>query len=275
MKFYMLVLGLDTTTRQGSAALVRDGVLLGTVSGDAMRAHGERLPGDLIQLLNAHASRLADVDLFAVASGPGSFTGLRIGIAALQGLALANHRPLVGVSALDALNHAARSSLTPLPSPLAGEVDQVAAWIDAQRGQVFSSLYTRDKTLEGPAVEKPADLLARWACRADLSAVAPDGAKAEAPQREGGLRLFVGDGALGYGSMIKDVFPDAHIMADVPPLAPTIARLAEAYMHQHGPMAPDAIRPLYIRRPDVELARDRAVRLKPDPTMKPDPTSAS
>lgn len=267
MKFYMLVLGLDTTTRQGSAALVRDGVLLGTVSGDSMRAHGERLPGDLIRLLNAHASRFADVDLFAVAAGPGSFTGLRIGIAALQGLALANNRPLVGVSALDALNDVARSSLTPLPSPRTRAEGHIAAWIDAQRGQVFSALYTSDTTLEGPVVEKPADLLARWACRADLSA--------EAPQREGGLRLFVGDGALGYESMIRDAFPDTHVMAEVPPLAPTIARLAEAYMHEHGPMAPDAIRPIYIRRPDVELARDRAVRREPDSASKPDPTSAS
>ena len=267
MKFYMLVLGLDTTTRQGSAALVRDGVLLGTMSGDAMRAHGERLPGDLIQLLKAHASRLADVDLFAVASGPGSFTGLRIGIAALQGLALANNRPLVGVSALDALNDAARSSLTPLPSPLTSEAFEVAAWIDAQRGQVFSALYSSDKTLEGPIVETPADLLARWACGADVSAVAP--------KREGGLRLFVGDGALAYESMIRDACPDAHIMRDVPPLAPTIARLAEAHMRDHGPVAPDVIRPIYIRRPDVELARDRAVRLKPDPTAKPDPDPPS
>jgi len=257
MKFYMLVLGLDTTTRQGSAALVRDGVLLGTVSGDAMRAHGERLPGDLLQLLKAHASRLADVDLFAVASGPGSFTGLRIGIAALQGLALANNRPLAGVSALDALNEAARSSLTPLPSCPTSEAFDVAAWIDAQRGQVFSALYTSDTTLEGPIVETPADLLARW-----KAGTVP-------------VRLFVGDGAVAYESMIRDAYPDAHIMRDVPPLAPTVARLAEAHMRDHGPVAPDAIRPIYVRRPDVELARDRAVRLKPDPTSPPDPNLAS
>ena len=80
--------------------------------------------------------RVADVDLFAVAAGPGSFTGLRIGIATQQGLALANSRPLVGVSALDAINHTIRS---------AGDADQsdveVAAWIDAQRGQVFAARY--------------------------------------------------------------------------------------------------------------------------------------
>ncbi|HKY19730.1 MAG TPA: tRNA (adenosine(37)-N6)-threonylcarbamoyltransferase complex dimerization subunit type 1 TsaB [Vicinamibacterales bacterium] len=246
MKFYMLVLGLDTTTRQGSAALTRDGAVLGTVTGDAMLSHGERLPGDLMRLLSAHALRMADVDLFAVASGPGSFTGLRVGIATLQGLALANGRPLVGVSALDALNAAVRSSLAPHRSPLTSGEGHVACWIDAQRGQVFSALYGADEAVEGPVVEKPADVLRRWDGRTPP--------------------LFVGDGALNYEAMIKEAFPGADIAPEVPPLAPTIARLAEAHMREHGPVAPDAIRPIYIRRSDAELARERAVRLKLDST---------
>lgn len=258
----MLVLGLDTTTREGSAALTRDGVLLGTLRGDAAITHAARLPGDLIRLLSAHASRIADVDLFAVAAGPGSFTGLRVGIAALQGLALANNRQLVGVSALDALNDAARSALCGLPSALSGnegtgEETQIAAWIDAQRGQVFSAVYAGKDRGDAPVVEKPSELLARWALRAGLSTVAPP--------REGGPRVFVGDGALSYASLITGAFPDAHIVSDTPPLAPSIARLAEAYMRAHGPSAPDTIQPIYIRRSDVELARDRAARLKPDP----------
>ena len=245
MKFYMLVLALDTTTRQGSAALTRDGVLLGTFSGDAMMTHGERLPGDLIKLLGTHASQIADVDLFAVAAGPGSFTGLRVGISTLQGFALANGRPLVGVSALDALNAAAHS-LTPRPATLTS-AESLAAWVDAQRGQVFSAVYSGDQVVEGPIVEKPADLLARWKKGAGLPAAAP--------WRGGGQ--FIGDGAVTYKTMISDAFPDAHIVADIPQLAPFIARLAEAYMRKHGPVSPDAIRPIYIRRSDAELARDR------------------
>jgi tRNA threonylcarbamoyladenosine biosynthesis protein TsaB len=252
MKFYMLVLSLDTTTREGSAALMREGVLLGTWRGDAAVTHGERLPGDLIRLLSAHAARLADVDLFAVAAGPGSFTGLRVGIATLQGLALANTRPLVGVSALDALNEAARPALRSLPTPLpgserAGVEGGIAAWIDAQRGQVFSALYYGEDLVEAPVVEKPADVLARWA----RCAVRP--------------RLFAGDGALQYAALIENAFPDAHILRDRLPLAPAVARLAEAHLREHGPRAPDAIRPIYIRPSDAELARDRAARLNPDP----------
>src|SRR5687767_12569031 len=111
----MLVLALDTTTRQGSVALARDGGALAVAAGDPGIAHGARLPGDLMRLLDAQRLRVADVDLFAVASGPGSFTGLRIGIATMQGLALANGKPLAGISALDAL-HDSLHSLSPQPS---------------------------------------------------------------------------------------------------------------------------------------------------------------
>ena len=242
MKFYMVVLALDTTTRQGSAAVTRDGVLLGTFRGDPSVTHGERLPGDLARLLAAHSLRVADVDLFAVAAGPGSFTGLRIGIATQQGLALANNRPLVGVSALDAINHAIRST---------GDADQtdveVAAWIDAQRGQVFAARYRGDALIEGPLVDTPAMVLQT------LPAY--------------GRRTFAGDGALAYESVIRASFPHASICPTVPLLSPSVAQLAEEYVQQHGPMPPDALRPIYVRRSDAELARDRR-------TVSPDKPSA-
>lgn len=242
MKFYMLVLALDTTTRQGSVSLTRDGDLVGLYTGDASVTHGARLPGELIRLLDAHALRIADVDVFAVAAGPGSFTGLRIGIATLQGLALANDRPLIGVSALDALNDAVLA-LSRQPSAVnpVSEAGEVAAWMDAQRGQVFSGLYSGGRVLDGPTVDTPADVLARWV-------------------REGrrSPRTFAGDGALAYAPVIREAFPGAEIVADRCPLAPSIARLAEAHMRRHGGAAPDAIQPIYVRRSDVELARDRA-----------------
>ena len=128
--------------------------------GDASRTHGERLPGELAAL----GAPFSSIDVFAVAIGPGSFTGLRIGIATMQGLALVGKRRVVGVSALEA--HAQLASRT------LGIGALVACWIDAQRGDVFSALYRvadapvftpeRLVELEAPAVANPALTLAEW-----------------------------------------------------------------------------------------------------------------
>jgi tRNA threonylcarbamoyladenosine biosynthesis protein TsaB len=230
----MLVLALDTTTRQGSMALARDGAVVATFEGDAAITHGERLPGDLQRLLSANGCGIPEVDLFAVASGPGSFTGLRIGIATMQGLAFANNKPLAGISALDAIYDA----VSPQPSALRPAVE-VAVWMDAQRGQVFSAVYKDGDVLEGALVDKPAEILARWA-RED---------------RQPGI--FSGDGALAYRDLIRATLPDARVVDPLPPLAPSIALLAEAELQRQGASSPDAIRPVYIRRSDAEIARDR------------------
>src|SRR5215217_874051 len=103
----MLVLALDTTTRAGSVALVDDDRVVDERTGDASRTHAERLPADVLTLLDAHQLSIAQVDVFAVASGPGSFTGLRVGIATIQGLAFVARRRIVSVSALEALAHIA------------------------------------------------------------------------------------------------------------------------------------------------------------------------
>lgn len=240
----MLVLALDTTTRQGSVALARDGGVVAVYAGDAAITHGERLPGDLMRLFDAHDFRVADVDLFAVASGPGSLTGLRIGIATMQGFALAHCKPLAGISALDATLDAVSSQLSALSSG-----DEVAVWMDAGRGQVFSARYRNGDVVEPALADTPAELLARWAEEGTHPA------------------LFAGDGALAYRDLIRAAAPGAQIVEPVPPLAPSIARLAERHLHQYGPSAPDAIRPIYIRRSDVELARDRAAVAAAAPAM--------
>src|SRR3972149_5117201 len=129
----MRVLSLDTTTRAGSVALVEDGCVVDERIGDLVRGQAERLPAELLAPLAARGWTLPDVDLFAVAAGPGSFTGVRIGIATIQGLALVQQRPVIAVSALEALGQ--MGSLDARPGELVG------AWIDAHRREVFSALY--------------------------------------------------------------------------------------------------------------------------------------
>src|SRR3989442_5688326 len=112
----MRVLALDTTTRAGSAAMVEDDRVVDERGGDAARTHAERLPAEILALLDAHDRTLADVDLFAVASGPGSFTGLRIGIATIQGLAFVGGTRIVVASATWAIRRLAK--LIRLPGAL-------------------------------------------------------------------------------------------------------------------------------------------------------------
>jgi tRNA threonylcarbamoyladenosine biosynthesis protein TsaB len=236
----MRVLALDTTTRAGSVALVDDDRIVEERRGDPERTHAERLPRELIAVADAHHVALSDVDVFAVASGPGSFTGLRIGIATVQGLAFVNRRPVAGVSALEALAQIASRGAD------AGAV--IAAWMDAHRREVFAALYrvssaavfdsARLIAIDPPSVGDPLSILARW--RDNLSASA----------------TFVGDGALMYADAIARNVQAARILPP-PLLAGAIGRLAVARARNGATIDPAGIQPLYVRRPDAELARDQ------------------
>jgi tRNA threonylcarbamoyladenosine biosynthesis protein TsaB len=226
----MLILALDTTTRAGSTALVRDGAVLLERAGNPSQTHGQRLPGDLRRVLDETGVALNDVDLFAVAAGPGSFTGLRVGIATMQGLAMASGRRVVPVSTLEALARAAP-----------GGAGHVAAWMDAQRGEVFAALYAPDgrSRLIEPSAAPPADTIERWK-----------------PRLPAGLMMFVGDGALRYREVIADTFGDrATIVEPLPPLAGFVGRIASD--DPSRAVVPHAVVPIYIRRPDAELSRAR------------------
>src|SRR5688572_25296529 len=145
-------LSLDTTTPGGSCAVARDGVVICERPGDADRRHDTRLPGDLMTLLADARIPLKTIDVFAVATGPGSFTGLRIGIATMQGLAFAAGKPLIGVSGFDALARISGGS-------------RVATWVDAWRGEIYAALYEDGREVEPPTVEHPEALLARYVAR--------------------------------------------------------------------------------------------------------------
>ena len=237
----MLVLALDTTTRRGSVAVAKDGRVLDLLEGDAARPHAERVPGDLVRSLERAGASLSEVDVFAVAVGPGSFTGLRIGIAAIQGCAFAAARPVVGVSALEAL-------ALSVAAASAAPIRRLGVWIDAQRQEVFSALYdirgpgvtAALETVEGPAVGDPAETAARW-CRLMGGAWCP----------------VAGDGAVRYQQALAEAAGAAVPVIAPPPLAATIALVAEQRARAGERTLPHAIRPLYVRRPDAELARER------------------
>jgi tRNA threonylcarbamoyladenosine biosynthesis protein TsaB len=225
----MLTLALDTTTRASSGAAVVDGRVGGEWTADAAQSLAALLPRGLIDALAAGGWTLQDVDVLAVAVGPGSFTGLRVGIATMQGLAVALGRPLLGVSSLEAL---ARCAADEHGDPTA----TISVWVDAWRGEAYTGLYRHGQELRPATVGAPADALAEI----------------------DGSVVLVGDGAALHRGLIEERLGRRAIFAATmqPKLAPTIARIATARAAAGERSLPDHITPLYVRRPDVERARD-------------------
>jgi tRNA threonylcarbamoyladenosine biosynthesis protein TsaB len=235
----MHVLALDTTTRAGSVAIVSEERVLFEESGDARRSHAERLPMDLLNALDACGLSSSDIDVFAIASGPGAFTALRIGIATLQGFAAAHGRRVVAVSALLALAEAAGAELEP------GAI--VGAWMDAHRHEVFSALFRvreappfaldRLSEIDGPAAGDPLGTLDRWRSM-DALPVA-----------------ITGDGAAVYSELLP---PGVRVLPP-PPLAGIMGRMAVVRARAGQTVAPGGVQPLYVRRPDAVVAREKLV----------------
>jgi len=243
----MRVLALDTTGRAGSLALFVDGRSADVRAGDPGRSHGQRLPGEIQDLLDAHGLSTRDVDLFAVAAGPGSFTGLRVGIATIQGLALVTGRPVVPVSALEALAWTVRAR--------AG-ARLVGAWIDAQRREVFGALYQAVEPEAPPAPDRAPGLVERAAPSVGQPAAVLAAWKDPTADRP---VLFAGSGAVAYRDLILAAGSAgaAEVLDEAPLLAPAIAEIAIARAAAGGAVRPHAIVPIYVRRPDAELARER------------------
>ena len=134
-----LILAVDTTGEQGSLALARGGEVVEEVALHAPAGFSQILYGELERLFARHGVTAADVDCFAAASGPGSFTGVRVGLACVKGLAEAVGRPAAAVSNLEAL---ARCGTAPLR----------AAVIDARRGEIYGAVYDAAGRLVSPEV---------------------------------------------------------------------------------------------------------------------------
>jgi tRNA threonylcarbamoyladenosine biosynthesis protein TsaB len=224
------ILALDTTTREGSIAVARGDTLLHESAGDPARTHGERLPTDIMRALEAARIDVADLDLLAVAAGPGSFTGLRVGISAIQGLAVARALRVVPVPTLEALARAAEAT--------SGSHTLIAAWMDGQRGEVFAAVYDAAGNEIVPATAgAPEAILHSWRLPTHTAIV------------------FIGDAAVQNRPLIeRQLGGRVHIM-NPRLLAGVIAQIAAAQPHRA--VSPHEIVPVYVRKSDAELARER------------------
>jgi tRNA threonylcarbamoyl adenosine modification protein YeaZ len=225
----MVILAMETVTPQGSWAAWRDGVCR-SGTGDSRLPHAGRLPASWQNALAAVDATLDDVSRLVVVAGPGSFTGVRIGIASAQGLALTRGWSVTPVPTLDAMAECWRAAHRGDPPRT------VLACLDGSRGEVF----VREFRFDGEALQPIGDAMV--AAPADVRWT----------PNSGGVSM-IGNGAVRYADQWSEESDDIH---DVPePIAAGAARLAAA--DGWPAVAPHALRPLYVRRPDVELARER------------------
>jgi tRNA threonylcarbamoyladenosine biosynthesis protein TsaB len=222
----MIALGVDTSTPAGSVALVSAGRILGEINLDAPGHHQERLLRVVDLLLDLSGTRMADVGVLGVGLGPGTFTGLRIGIATVKGLALAGGIPAHGFSTLEAMARTYRDRGLP-----------VAPMIDAGRGEVYAGLF--DAAAEAPR----ALLKERGGAPREFLEALPEGPV-----------LFCGDGAFRNRDLIAEVRGSADWVESNPCfLGGTLARWAAERQAGRMPWSLSALQPNYIRPPDAEI----------------------
>ena len=120
-----LILSIETATPGGGVCLSKGGTVLAALAGDATLSHSNTLLSDINRCLQQTGASISEVELFAAACGPGSFTGLRIGLATIKGLATSLERPCIGVPTLHAIAHSA------------GPSQATVSLLPAGRGEVF------------------------------------------------------------------------------------------------------------------------------------------
>jgi tRNA threonylcarbamoyladenosine biosynthesis protein TsaB len=224
----MKILALDTSTETGGVALLEGKVLRAQVQIRVGKTHANQLWADIFFLLEQTGWGLEDIDLWVVTIGPGSFTGLRIGIATIKGLALATRKPVMGISTLEALAF----SFPYFPH-------LICPLIDARQKEVFCEFFksTPDGKLERagePKHIKPQKLVE----------------EIDEPV------LLVGNGAMLYQDLFKEhlgpkaLFPSPHLNLISPFV---LGLLAGSRFQPDRPSSLEELRPLYIRPSDAEL----------------------
>jgi tRNA threonylcarbamoyladenosine biosynthesis protein TsaB len=157
----MLLLAVDTADRAGGLAVLNDGRLIGEISTASDEGYSSRLFRQLEFLLRELHVEIGQFDVYAVNAGPGSFTGLRVGLAAVKAWAEVFSKPIVAVSGLEAVAIQAHPASDELIAPI----------LDARRGQVYAALYrVRDARLvaeEPEQVSTAEEFLAQLASHSD------------------------------------------------------------------------------------------------------------
>ena len=225
----MLILSVDTTAVVCSAALSRDGITLGECTVNSGNTHSVTLLPMTEQLLHFCDLSLDDIDAYAVSVGPGSFTGVRIGAAAVKGLAFAKNTPCIPVPSLEALAY-----------NLEGQCGIICPAMNARRGQVYTAVFRSDGK--------------------NLKRMYPDSAL-EVPRLEKLLSefdediYFCGDGYELVRGLSKNETPERLRLQSAASVG-AVARRIWDETEDKSVFSPDALAPVYLRKPQAQRERE-------------------
>src|SRR5436190_8092102 len=225
MKDQPLILAIETATRAGGVAVARGEEILSSLGGDASISHSTNLLEMVQAALRNAAVTMADVDLFAVAVGPGSFTGLRIGLATAKAFAVHLHRDVIGVPTLAAVAHA---------SKLSGDV---VSLLPAGRGEVFAQ-----RLLVQDGVVTPIDEPQHLSPRAVIEKYA-----------DVKTSHFAGEGARIVKEHLASTGNSLSFANELTLLASSIAILGAREYQQGKTVAPEDLHAVYVRASDAEI----------------------
>ncbi len=232
----MKILAVETTSPVLGAAIWEEGRILGEYSLHSTKTHSQNLLPVIDSLLGACGLSLADMDLFAVDVGPGSFTGVRIGIATVKGFAFASGTPVVGCNSLETLAMNLVSAEHALLCPI----------VDARSGACYAALYRAKQgeleELIPPCAEQIESFLEH-----SLSAY---------PEPI----LFLGDGIFAYRAIVEQSRGSAAHFADGAAAdfrAASLCALAQIKARRGAAADAEALTPIYLRKPQAQRELER------------------
>jgi len=230
----MITLGIETATMTGGIGIIRDGLLIAELRLNIRTTHSERLLPGLDYVLRQSGLKLADMDLLAVSIGPGSFTGLRVGLSMAKGISFAIGKPLVPVPTLEAF--AWNLPFSPHP---------VVPLLDARKKELYGGMFLWDENKKGFERLVP-------------ESVMPARSWAETILKKGRKVVLTGEGALLYRDEFETALGDNVMFAEGGLLSPSpanVAFLGEKWLKEAIPFERDAsrVKPFYIRKSEAEL----------------------
>lgn len=228
----MKILAIETSTMLGGIAIMDESLLIAESRLNVKSTHSERLMTEIEHCLKQSGVKISDIDVFAVAAGPGSFTGLRIGLSTVKGFSYATGKPIVSVPTLEALAWNFPYSKYP-----------VCTMLDARKKEVYAALFKWEGVnlirLIGETSAKPEEFI-----RNSLSVTHDD------------KFIFAGEGAALYRDKIIEALGEKAIFASPEKTVPSPANVAVLGLKkaEAGEFSePVSLTPMYIRKSEAEV----------------------